>query len=354
MKLFTVGPVEPYPCTREIYKQEIPYFRTEVYSELVCKCMQRLGKHLGLENEGKILYFAASGTGAMEATIDNCLSPTEDKALVINGGTFGARFEQLLQHHGIPHTAVTLSTGEALTGQHLAPHANQGYTALLVNLHETSTGQLYDIELLSRFCRENNLLFIVDAISTFMVDPYNMQQYGVDVTIFSSQKGLCLSAGMAFVALSKRALSHLRGCKSSSYFDFADYLNNMTRWQTPFTPAVAIMYELDAMLTYIDQQGGLSYWLENIRQRCLYFRKQAEAAGLKVCRDYPLSNMLTPLLTGSVDAHELFLKLDEQFGFYVNPCGGERAHSMLRISHAGNLSNSDSDALIAAILTLTH
>ena len=67
MKLFTVGPVEPYPCTREIDKQEIPYFRTGVYSELVCKCMQRLGKHLGLGDEGKILYFAASETGAMEA-----------------------------------------------------------------------------------------------------------------------------------------------------------------------------------------------------------------------------------------------------------------------------------------------
>ena len=87
---------------------------------------------------------------------------------------------------------------------------------------------------------------------------------------------------------------------------------------------------------------------------CLYFRNKAEAAGLTVCRDYPLSNMLTPLLTGSADAHELFLQLSRQFGFYVNPCRGERAHSMLRISHAGHLTDADSDALIAAILTLTH
>lgn len=354
MKLFTVGPVEPYPCTRQVYEKEIPYFRTAEYSALVQKCMWRLGQHLGLEEEGRIIYYAASGTGAMEAAIDNLLSPAEDRALVISGGTFGARFCQLLHQHNITHTAITLGTGEALSANHLAPYAAEGYTALLVNLHETSTGQLYDIELLSRFCKENNLLFIVDAISTFMVDPYNMQQHGVDVTIFSSQKGLCLSAGMSFIALNKRALAHQRGRKACSYFEFEDSLRNMERWQTPFTPAVAIMHELDAMLTYIDEQGGLAAWLEAIRQRCIYFRQQAEAAGLTICRDYPLSNMLTPLLTGSNDAHEIFLKLNEQYGFYVNPCGGERAHSMLRISHAGNLTNEDSDALIAAIKFLTR
>lgn len=353
MKLFTVGPVEPYPCTRGVYGREIPYFRTAEYSALVESCMLRLGRYLGLEEDGRLLYFAASGTGAMEATVDNLLSPEEDKALVINGGAFGARFCQLLRHHEIPHTAVTLGVGEALRETHLHPFVGQGYTALLVNLHETSTGQLYDIEMLSRFCRENNLLLIVDAISTFMVEAYNMQQHGIDVTIFSSQKGLCLSAGMSFVALSKRALAHRRGRCRCSYFSFGDSLTNMERWQTPYTPAVAIMHELDAMLTYIEEQGGLETWLEGIRNRCRYFRTQAEAAGLSVCRDYPLSNMLTPLLTGSTDAHQLFLQLSKQYDFYVNPCGGELAHSMLRISHVGNLTNADADALIDAIKTLT-
>lgn len=353
MKLFTVGPVESYPCTREVYRREIPYFRTAEYSALVESCMLRLGRYLGLEEGGRLLYFAASGTGAMEATVDNLLSPDEDKALVINGGAFGARFCQLLQHHEIPYSAVTLGDGEALREEHLRPYAAGGYTTLLVNLHETSTGQLYDIEMLSRFCRENNLLLVVDAISTFMVDAYNMQQHGIDVTIFSSQKGLCLSAGMSFVALSARALAHRRGRCRCSYFCFDDYLTNMERWQTPYTPAVAIMHELDAMLSYIEEQGGLEAWLEGIRNRCQYFRKQAEAAGLSVCRDYPLSNMLTPLLTGSTDAHRLFLQLSKEYGFYVNPCGGALAHRMLRISHAGNLSNADADALIAAIKVLT-
>ena len=87
MKLFTVGPVEPYPCTRQVYEREIPYFRTAEYSALVQRCMTRLGKYLGLEEDGRLIYYAASGTGAMEAAIDNLLSPTEDKALVINGGT---------------------------------------------------------------------------------------------------------------------------------------------------------------------------------------------------------------------------------------------------------------------------
>ena len=85
-----------------------------------------------------------------------------------------------------------------MRANHLNQYENKDYTMLFVNLHETHTGQLYDIKMLSEFCKRNNLLFVVDAISAFLADEYDMDKYGIDLTIISSQKGLCLSPGMSF------------------------------------------------------------------------------------------------------------------------------------------------------------
>lgn len=348
MKNFTVGPVEPYACIQKAYTREIPYFRTEVYSDLVKSNLRTLSGWLDMEAGSELLYFACSGTGAMEAAVDNCLNE-KDRALVINGGTFGARFCSLLEKHHVPYSSVNLRWNEALTELHLSEYQDKGYTALLVNLHETSSGQFYDIEMLSRFCARNHMYLIVDAISTFMADEYSMKKYGVDVTIFSSQKALGLSPGMSFVALSKRMIEKLNDNPSSCYFDFKDSLNNIARGQTPFTPAVNIMYELHYMINYIEEQGGLSSWLEHIAAKCRYFRQKIHGKPYYINDAYSLSNMLTPVIFSGVDAYDVFKRLSSEFGFYVNPCGGELASSMLRISHVGNTSMEDIDQLIAAI-----
>lgn len=348
MKLFTVGPVQPYPEIAQTYRQDIPYFRTSTYGDLVLRNLARVASYLHLGKDGRVLYFAASGTGAMEATIDNCLT-RQDKALVINGGTFGHRFCELLEHYSIPHTPIRLAWNEALTAEHLLPHEDKGYTVMLVNLHETSTGQLYDINMLADFCRRNNMLLIVDAISTFLADEYDMTAHGIDVTIFSSQKALCLSPGAAFIALSERMLQRLNPTPRSSYFSFQSYLSNLTRGQTPFTPTVNIMYEMDAMLRKIEHEGGLQHWLHQIQHKCHYFRRRIAEAGFTINPHYPLSHMMTPIFTGKARAYEVFTYLAEKHGIYVNPCGGELADHMLRISHVGNTTEDDIDTLIQCL-----
>lgn len=95
-----------------------------------------------------------SGSGGMETAIMNCLTK-EDKALVINGGSFGERFVELLTLHEIPFTEIKLEHGKALKPEHLAPYEGKGYTAFLLQKHETSTGVHYDINLVSDFCKRN-------------------------------------------------------------------------------------------------------------------------------------------------------------------------------------------------------
>ncbi len=346
MKHFIVGPVEMYPTVKNILEKGYTYFRTEEYGNLVKHCLDKLSTMLGNPLENSLIYLASSGTGAMEAVVDNCIKNT-DKALVINGGSFGHRFEELLNWHNIPNETIDLSWDEIITKEHLSSYYNKGFNFLFVNLDETSSGKLYDIELLSQFCKENNMYLIVDAISTFLADEYNMEKYGIDITILSSQKGLCLSPGTSFVSFSKRMKEKILNSTnpSSYYFNFKDYIKNIERGQTPFTPAVSTMYELNEMLNLIEKSGGHECWIKSIAQKAQYFREKAQAMGLKI-PDYPKSNTLTPLYFENIDASKVVKILRDKYQIFVNPCGGDLAKNLLRVSHIGNTTIEDIDDLL--------
>ena len=350
MKLFTLGPVEMYESTKKISQKDFVYFRTEEYSDIVNNSLKKLAKLIGVSGENSVIYMALSGTGAMEGSVENCINKNE-KALVINGGTFGYRFCQLLEYHGIPYSSIDLKWNETLTQKHLDLYNNKNFTHLFVNICETQTGQLYDIKMLSDFCKQNNMYLIVDAIGSFLADEYCMDKYGIDLTIISSQKGLCLSSGMAIVAFSERMKEKVLNNKnkiSSVYFDFKDYLKNIERGQTPYTPTIGIMYELSDMLNLIDKEGGKEVWISKVQQKCDYFREKAVNFGLSI-PEYPKSNMLTPVYFNNVNAYEIFKKLKDKFQIYVNPCGGELADKIFRISHIGNTTIEDIDNLLEKI-----
>ena len=354
MKLFTLGPVEIYPETISVYQQGFPHFRTEEYGNLVKRNLARIASLVGTKHQNNIIYFTASGTAAMEATIENCFDK-HDRLLIINGGCFGQRFCMMSEFHGIPYDSVNLRWDEVLTSEHLASFAGKKYSALLVNLHETFTGQLYDIKLIKEFCRSNNMLLVVDAIGAFLADDYDMDSNGIDLTIFSSQKGLSCSPGLSFVVLSERMLRRVeeRARAASFYFDFKDYLLSIPRGQTPYTPALRIMYEIDKILDLIDQGGGKQAWLTRIQEKAEYFRKRAVEYGFSL-PSYPFSNMLTPVCFDDVSAHDLCVYLSTHYQIYVNPCGGELANKMFRVAHIGNTNLMDIDHLFEKLnLALT-
>lgn len=346
MKHFTIGPVEMYPSTKEIREHDFVYFRGKEFSGLVLNTLNGLSGLLGNDVPNSLIYMAASGTAAMEAAVENCVADS-DKVLVIDGGGFGHRFCQLLAYHRKQYEAVKLRWDEALTPDHLKPFDNKGFTMLFVNLHETQTGQLYPLELLAEFCRRNGMMLVVDAISAFLADEYDMGKYGIDLTIISSQKGLALSPGMAFVSFSQRMLDKIASMPdpASKYFDFKDYLKNIVRGQTPYTPPVFVMYELADMLRLIDEEGGREARLHQVGEKSAYFRQKARDMGMTV-PNYPLSNALTPLYFEDIDAGEVIKILAEQFRTFVNPCGGELGKHLFRVSHIGNTDLHDIDVLL--------
>ena len=347
MRLFTVGPVMMYPETLELSKQQLPYFRTAEFSEMMLDSERLLKKLVGAGQDHKVAFLTASGTGAMEAAV-SCILTNEDCALVVSGGGFGRRFEEICEVHGIPHDPIVLRDGEALSSEHLSKWSGTSHTALLVNLDETSTGQLYDIRMISDFCRENGLLLIVDAISAFLADDIDMIRDGIDALILSSQKALALEPGISAVVLSPRAYEdRVSKIRSPTYYlDLNHHIHDMERGQTPFTPAVGTLITLNGMLHMIDG-WGMERNMARIRGLADYFRKGAEDIGLRI-PDYPLSNAVTPVLFEG-NAVEVYERLREEYDITVTPSGGDLKPYMLRVGHIGNLVQSDYDALLQAL-----
>lgn len=348
MKLFTIGPVQMYSHTLSIKSKIVPYFRTPEFSEIMFNTDSMLKKIAGTSQSSKSVYLTASGTAAMEAAVINCFS-SKDKLLVINGGSFGMRFSKICDVHCIPHEDIILSFGKTLGLEHMERFENKGFTGLLVNHNESSTGQLYDIKLIRDFCLKNNMCLIVDAISTFMCDPFNMDDFGIDVAIFSSQKGLCLSPGISIILVNeKTATARVEINKPRTlYFDFKDYFINIARGQTPFTPAVGILLELNDMLGRM-LKTGVDKHLHAIAAKAVYFRSRIREIGARL-PNYPLSNAITPIIFDKPLALGIFNFLKDNFDIFVNPCSGEMENYMLRISHIGNLTFDDYDMLINCI-----
>lgn len=353
MKLFTIGPVQMYENTLREKSKQVPYFRTKEFSELMYKTDRQLKKIIGAKESSEAIYLTSSGTAAMEAAVMNIFTE-KDKVLVVVGGTFGRRFSEICSIHNIEHEDIILANGEVLTSELLKEYDNKGFTGFLVNLDETSTGQLYDINIIREFCRRNKLYLVIDAITTFLCDEFHMDKFGADAVIISSQKGLCLSPGLSIVVLNERLVQD-RICNNavkSMYFDFKDYIRNMKNGQTPFTPAVGIIYELADMLDYIEEKG-LETHLSEIRERADYFRSQLKKIGAGVPA-YPLSNAITPVIFEKPVAKIIFEELKNNFDIMVNPTGGNLEQYQLRVSHIGNLTLHDYDDLIDKILSVLN
>lgn len=350
---FTVGPVQSSDAVRAIGAEQIPYFRTTEFSETMLENERLIKKFAHASEESKVVFMTCSGSGGMEAAIMNCLTK-KDKALVINGGSFGERFVELLTLHEIPFTEIKLEYGKALKPEHLAEYEGKGYTAFLMQKHETSTGVHYDINLVSEFCKRNDCFLIVDTISTFLCDPFDMTTTGTGVMITGSQKALACAPGIAVMILAPSALERINKTKCCcQYLDLKLALKNMERGQTPWTPAVGILRQINVRLKEIDANGGAEAEIARCAELANYFRSKLIENNLPFeIVSESLSNAVTPLHPTTQSANEIFLKIKDEYGMWVCPNGGSMKDIIFRVGHIGYLQKEDYDKLIAAFINL--
>ncbi len=343
--IFTPGPVKMSEEILKIGAQQTPYFRNSAFSDVTYACENGMLEMVNAPQGSKAIFLAASGTAGMESAVMNLLSK-DDNALVVNGGGFGARFVDICATHAIPHTDFKVSNTNLADIETLAPSEN--YSALVVNAHETSIGHLYDLDAMGAYAKKNDLLYIVDAISMLVTDPLDMQQSNIDVVIASSQKGLALPPGLTMVILAPSAIAKIKDI-DSLYFNYKNYLTNGERGQSPYTPAVTIMLQLEARLAQIKQRGGVAQSIANAKEIAQYFRANIKSLPVKEYTPFMPNAMTTLTPTDGRSAMDVVNALEENYKVMVCPNGGPEREIVFRISHMGEMTKAYTDVLIDAM-----
>lgn len=348
---FTVGPVMSSEEVLSVGAEQVPYFRTAEFSATMLENEQLMLEYAKAPKGSSAVFMTCSSTGSMEATVMNCFSK-EDKVLVIDGGSFGHRFVEMCEIHEIPHVALHLEHGKKLTKERLYEYDGQGFTGLLVNVDETSTAVLYDTMMIGEFCKKNNIFYVCDCVSSFLADPFNMEECSADVMITGSQKVLACPPGISIIILAPRALERVAASKvKTMYFDLKDALNNQKRGQTPFTPAVGILLQINRRLKEIKSQGGADAEVARVAAQAADFREKIKDLPLEMVSESP-ANGVTSLHPLTANAYDIFLKLKDDYGIWICPNGGDMKDKIFRVGHIGALTHEDNDTLIKALREL--
>ena len=224
------------------------YMRTDEFSRINIESERILLDLIHCKN-GKTIIYTGSGTGAMSAVAENYVS-TKKKAFVIDGGSFGHRWFHICEYYGIPVVDFKVPFAKDIDYDTLETIVERSAPdVFLCQHHETSSGQLFNLQKISEICHRHSVSLVVDVISSFLAEPLDMDALGIDICITSTQKGLNIPPGLSVIFISKTIQGYPFGHKGY-YWDFNDNLSNFQRGQTPFSPATILFLQLHCCLSW--------------------------------------------------------------------------------------------------------
>ncbi len=336
-----------FPDILKIGSMQVPYPRTQSFSEVLLKLEATLLSLLSAPSGSRAVFITGSGTAAMEAAVLNFATPN-GLAAVINGGAFGQRFVDILDRHRCRMHEVKVDR-DTLSDGHALANVPSEVTALFVNGHETSIGHLYDLAATRRFCHDHDCLHIVDAIGMFATDELDMKKNGIDVLIISANKGLALAPGISIVAMSPKALSRIIPNPMTYYLDINPMLADGVRGQTPFTPAISVLLQLQRRLEVLASEG-ISKSIAKAAKLAKHFRTNIVGLPLRpYSQNMPNAMTALEVVATKLSPRAIVNVLNEDYDLVVAPNAGTLGDSIFRVAHMGNLHNSDVDCLIKAL-----
>jgi alanine-glyoxylate transaminase/serine-glyoxylate transaminase/serine-pyruvate transaminase len=294
-----------------------------------------------------VVMYPASGTGAWEAAIVNTLSPG-DRVLLFETGHFSQLWRQVAEKFGIKVDYVPgnwrRGASAAELEARLAADRDRSIKAVLVVHNETSTGVTSRIAELRRAMNQAHhpALFMVDTISSLGSIDYRHDEWGVDVTIAGSQKGLMLPPGMSFNAISGKALAANGNAKlPRSYWDWQEMLKPNRTGFFPYTPPTNLLYGLREALRIL-QEEGLSNVFRRHDRHAEATRAAVRAWGLEIVCEEPreYSGSLTAVfLPEGHDADKLRAVILENFDMSLGAGLSKLAGRVFRIGHLGSFND---------------
>lgn len=350
------------------------------FRALMLEVTERL-KHC-FQTEGDVLIFPAAGTGGLEAAIANLFSPG-DTVIALTVGAFGDRFAEIAERFGLHVVHVSSPWGQAANLALLrialedTPHAK----AVLVTHNETSTGVQNDVAGVARVIADlskvqsrkskvedakggsentkyaisntdqiQNPLLVVDAISSLGAADIPVDRWGIDVAITASQKAWMAPPGLTMLSVSERAWAATREAKLPRfYWDFAEAKRYLQKGETPYTPAVSLLYGLQASLRLIMNEGLSKVFSRHEQLRDLV-RFHAKRSGIQpFASDEVASRTVTAMrVPDGMAAREIIAAMRDR-GIII--AGGQGAYEdrIIRIGHMGHVSEYDMKEVMAAL-----
>ncbi len=346
--LLTPGPVPVPPRALLAMARPVIHHRLPEFSAILKRIREDL-KYL-FQTREEVLFFASSGTGAMEACVANLFSPGEE-VIVVRGGKFGERWGELAEIYGLKPVYIDVPWGEAVEVETVAEvlKAHPEARGLLIQAHETSTGVKHPVEQIAPLTRERETLLVVDAISALGVYPLPFDELGIDAMVAGSQKSLALPPGLSFVALSARARKRAEETSGPRYyFDFRREFKALEKETTAFTPAVSLLYGLSEVLSRI-REVGLERLFAHYRLLAGACRAGIKTLGLELFAKEPCEALTIVKVPEGVDGAKLMKLMREKYR--VTMAGGQAKlkGKVVRIAHLGYQSELD---VILALATL--
>jgi aspartate aminotransferase-like enzyme len=251
------GPTSLPPSVREAGGRQMVNHRGEEFKALTKRVETGMKPFFGTEHD--VILLTCAGTGGLEAAVVNVLSPG-DPVLAVTMGAFGDRFAKVAEVYGAAVTRLEVEWGSAPEPGAVrdAAAAIPGLKAVLLTHNETSTGVTSDIPALAMAIREvaPEALLLVDAISALGAVPFAMDEWGLDLVVTGSQKAWMSAPGMAMAAVGPRAWAAAETAKMPRfYLDLKRHRDTQVNGESPWTPAVAVMYQVDEGLRLMKAEG---------------------------------------------------------------------------------------------------
>lgn len=347
-RLFTPGPVEIPVRILRAMSQVLPHHRTEVFRATYVKVSEDL-KWLH-QTQGEVLMLAASGTGAMEACVVNLMG-RGDKALVVDGGKFGERWANICKAYGVPAEVVKVEWGSAVDPGEIDRRlaADSAITTVFATQSETSTATYYDIQAVAKLTRARGKRLVVDAITGLGVHPLPQDEWGVDVVVTGSQKGLMSPPGVATVSLAPFALEAIEGEKLPRfYWDLRKARKGLPTGESAFTPPVSLIFAVEEAIAMMKEEG-----LDAVHRRhagiAAAMRAGAQAIGFTLFSKSPANSVTALVPPAGVESSAVIKRLRETHGITVAGGQDHMKGKMLRVGHMGAYDLSDIYVVLAAL-----
>jgi alanine-glyoxylate transaminase/serine-glyoxylate transaminase/serine-pyruvate transaminase len=343
--LFVPGPTNVPDRVLRAMAVPMEDHRSPIFPELTRTVLNGL-KPIFKTTTGTPILFPSSGTGCWEAALTNCLN-SGDKVLVSRFGQFSHLWVDMCQRLGFEVEILETPWGEGAPVERylaaLTADKQHRIKAVLVCQNETATGVTSDVAAIRKAMDsvKHPALLFVDSVSALASIDFRMDDWGVDVCVSGSQKGLMMPAGMGVTCVSQKALDISKTAKAPRcYFDYADMVNANAQGYFPYTPSVPMMYGLKEALVMIAEEG-----LENIFARHTYLARGARAAifegwGLKLCATEPKwysDTVSAIMLPEGINGAEVISRAYKRYNLALGAGLSKVAGKLFRIGHLGDL-----------------